>query len=110
MSGMSALRYLDLSGNNFNTYMSSMYLEVIPWLSFDIVDTRSDILPERIDYGSPQVFHNSTLILDGNDATCCIIHIESGDCTATITPSQFLTWGRILPNLIRRIVMCVCCY
>ena len=99
---MSALKYLDLSKNEFNAFESSMYLGNNSLVSLDIIDMRSNAL-QRVNYESFKEFHNLTQIMVDNEATCCLI--ESANCTATIPPSQFLTCGRLLSNQIQRILM-----
>ena len=99
---MNHLRYLDMSGNKLNSFDARLYFVNNSMKHLDIVDMRRNKL-QMVNHDSFSGFGNSTQILVDNDATCCFV--ETGNCTATIPGSQFLTCGRLLSNQVQRVAM-----
>ena len=95
------LYYLDLSENSFDHFDSLSYFNnsIGP---IEIIDLRKNDL-YSVNDNSFIGFGNTTSILVDNEATCCFI--QAANCNATIPRSQFLTCGRLLPNLFQRIIM-----
>ena len=98
---MVSLNYLDLSRNHINM-ISSMKPVNNSIAPIDVIDLRKNNL-HLLNTKSFIGFRNVTRILVDNEATCCFI--KTANCSATIPKSQFLTCGRLLPNMIQRVNM-----
>ena len=98
---MKNLQYLDLSENSFDRFDSLSYFNnsIGP---IEILDLRKNNL-YSVNNDSFFGFDSNTSILVDNEATCCFM--KSTTCNATIPRSQYLTCGRLLPNLFQRIIM-----
>ena len=98
---MSSLTYLDVSNNYINIInsMSSVSSLIGP---ISEIDLRKNNL-YSLNTASFRGFRNSTRVMVDNEATCCFI--KTANCSASIPRSQFLTCGRLLPNLIQRVSM-----
>ena len=97
---MLLLRYLDISSNHIKTINSVRFgnYSVPPIVLIDLRQNKLFVLkPETF-----SEFYNATVLVD-NEATCCFI--TTVNCNATIPRSQFLTCGRLLPNMLQRVNM-----
>ena len=97
-----SLIYLDLSRNRINM-VNAMILNANNSRNLiDIIDLRQNNL-YSLNTDSFSSFPFLTVVLVDNEATCCFI--TGVICSATIPRSQFLTCGRLLPNLSQRVIM-----
>ena len=97
------LSYLSLSYNKLSVIdFSAAYSDSVIGGSIEIIDMRKNIL-YSVNDNSFIGFENTTSILVDNEATCCFIRTVI--CEATLPRSQFLTCGRLLPNLFQRLLM-----
>ena len=93
---MLSLRVLDLSSNHIKM-INSVSLVNHSIAPIELIDLRQN----NIFVLSPETFsefYNATIWVD-DEATCCFITIN---CTAVFPRSQFLTCGRLLPNMLQR--------
>ena len=93
--------YLDLSENSFDRFDSTSYFNNSIG-RVKILDLRKNDL-YSVNNNSFIGFDRNTSVLVDNEATCCFI--KTANCNATIPRSQFLTCGRLLPNLFQRTIM-----
>ena len=98
---MPNLQYLDLFGNNFNNFDSFSYFKnaIGP---IKILDLRKSNL-RSVNADSFKGFDTHTTIIIDYEATCCFV--PRAECRGTIPRSQFLTCGRLIPNIFQRIIM-----
>ena len=98
---MPSLKALYVSSNHIIMINTTILVNNTP-APIELIDLRQN----KLYFLNSEVFkgfRNSTAVLVDNEATCCFI--TTVNCSATIPKSQFLTCGRLLPNLIQRIAM-----
>ena len=98
---MDSLQYLNLFENSFDRFDSLSYFNNSVG-QIKTLDLRKNNL-YSVNDDSFVGFDGNTSILVDNEATCCFI--QTANCNATIPRSQFLTCGRLLPNLFQRVIM-----